>query len=771
MKLSIRMLKFSVTLFCCAIALSQTAVSAEKIYIERVSDPLALPYHFDVLDKMVFFTSETHAPSTGAMIPMGLSKTGSTGVILTTDSWRIRDSLTCIVSYSELQHQNAISHVNIKASRLVNHVPCDLNGDGRLELVITYSSKDTAFVEILDIEEGIIYSRPVSTGTDLDSSGSWDGETMWLTGYDFNGDGFDELLLCANAGYDLYPRKAVCLDWHNDELLWEFPIAGSLNRIATPIGVCDQTGDIIVLLSIVSKGNSAVEGDMDDRHSYIVLLDANGKLIWKMETGGIFSNSYGTIIDYDGSGCPEVLAAFKIEPVDALDDDRTARHWSVLRVVDVEGNQLDSVSFAPDRVVRRIELDDIDGDGIDEIQMSLSDNSIEMYEQNLQPIASIQSYTEMSMWKSGDFIGNGTNQHIVYSNDDRTWLLDEDFEPIAQFPARLSEVESYIYDSDENPQRQEMILSTSMGGTALRLAVRKSAWGLIFYRKPWLAFLSAFLPMAIVVAVVTVFLQKIRTKNRQISKARDELNDTLSELKLTQNKLIVAERYKEAKDIAGGFAHEIRNALFPARTAMSRLSGARKGAAFEPDKIARSVEVTNESVARAIGLTNLISRYTRIDSQYEPEKVRISDTVQRVIADNSIAIEDLGVEVRIEGDSDTEVISNRDQFHIAMNNLLLNSLDALDSKPSPRIEIRWAAVNKHIEITFADNGIGIEAEVLSRVFDTFYSTKPDKGTGVGLALVRKIIDMYGGTISVSSDPGQVTEFRIRTKSEESRNSS
>jgi signal transduction histidine kinase len=66
-------------------------------------------------------------------------------------------------------------------------------------------------------------------------------------------------------------------------------------------------------------------------------------------------------------------------------------------------------------------------------------------------------------------------------------------------------------------------------------------------------------------------------------------------------------------------------------------------------------------------------------------------------------------------------------------------------------------------LDFNDNGAGIPRENLQRVFDAFYSTKPDNGTGIGLAMAKKIIEMYDGEISVSSDHGKGTTFSLKLK--------
>src|SRR5205807_9654206 len=103
----------------------------------------------------------------------------------------------------------------------------------------------------------------------------------------------------------------------------------------------------------------------------------------------------------------------------------------------------------------------------------------------------------------------------------------------------------------------------------------------------------------------------------------------------------------------------------------------------------------------------------------------------------------------------------------ALLNLVANSLDAVEGRTAPRVSIRierdpdqdWALV--HVR----DNGVGIPADKLADVFKPFVSTKGARGTGLGLAVSRKIVREHGGDILVQSQPGKTSFFlRLPLKS-------
>ncbi|SFI40135.1 sensor histidine kinase [Planctomicrobium piriforme] len=101
-------------------------------------------------------------------------------------------------------------------------------------------------------------------------------------------------------------------------------------------------------------------------------------------------------------------------------------------------------------------------------------------------------------------------------------------------------------------------------------------------------------------------------------------------------------------------------------------------------------------------------------------------------------------------------------FHRAILNIVTNAIDALDGQPNPRLEIRYGLdqAREQMWVEIEDNGPGIDDAELPRLFSLFESTKGFKGTGLGLAVSRKILQEHGGTISVRTKAGIGTSFRL-----------
>ena len=117
---------------------------------------------------------------------------------------------------------------------------------------------------------------------------------------------------------------------------------------------------------------------------------------------------------------------------------------------------------------------------------------------------------------------------------------------------------------------------------------------------------------------------------------------------------------------------------------------------------------------------------------------------------------DLGVEITCD---DAPCAANLDpaRFTRVIENLLANALDAVAEKPGERkVSLTWERVTGGVQIRVTDNGKGIPRKILRRIFEPFFSYGKNKGTGLGMATVKKIIEEHGGSIEVQSEEGKGT---------------
>ena len=114
--------------------------------------------------------------------------------------------------------------------------------------------------------------------------------------------------------------------------------------------------------------------------------------------------------------------------------------------------------------------------------------------------------------------------------------------------------------------------------------------------------------------------------------------------------------------------------------------------------------------------------------------------------------------------SDMHFQVDPDQLRAALVNILENAVDACrekDDPAGPQITFRVYPESGQVVFAIADNGVGMSAEVQSKIFTLFFSSKATQGTGIGLFITRKIIRQHGGEITVTSQPAEGTRFLVR----------
>ena len=196
--------------------------------------------------------------------------------------------------------------------------------------------------------------------------------------------------------------------------------------------------------------------------------------------------------------------------------------------------------------------------------------------------------------------------------------------------------------------------------------------------------------------------------------------------------------------------------MFPAEAAITRLTRPANDAAGADDLLREA----KQSINRALDLTGSISRYTKLESEFTPEPVVLSRAISDVLTDYRPLLDEKRIQTEVKCPENATVVSNRYQLGIVLTNLLLNSVDAMAGRADPLLTILADVNDAKVSLAVHDNGGGIEANDLPHVFETFFSTKPNHGTGLGLATVKKIVELYGGRISVASQRQRGTTFTL-----------
>lgn len=208
--------------------------------------------------------------------------------------------------------------------------------------------------------------------------------------------------------------------------------------------------------------------------------------------------------------------------------------------------------------------------------------------------------------------------------------------------------------------------------------------------------------------------------------------------------------------MVGGVAHEINN---PLMGLMNFVEFARDRASDE-----KSVEVLNNAINEIERIRQIVHNmliFVRMDSSHS-ERCSVQETITRTTAllQGSFRKHELSLEVDLSPDL-PHVRCSSSSLQQVLVNLLLNAQDALQDQAEPRVAIRGRQNEGRVVLTVCDNGSGMSSEVRDKIFVPFFSTKPPgKGTGLGLAVSRHLLEEVDGSLDLHDEPGFCTCFKI-----------
>lgn len=261
---------------------------------------------------------------------------------------------------------------------------------------------------------------------------------------------------------------------------------------------------------------------------------------------------------------------------------------------------------------------------------------------------------------------------------------------------------------------------------------------------------------------------QIEENNGEIEQLYKSYEDMRLKLKESSEEKIQNE--KQNRELVSNITHDLKT---PITSIKGYVEGIIDGVADTPEKMDKYIKTIYTKAMEMDRLINELTYYSGIDSNripYHFQRINVSDYFNDCVEEVGWDLESKGIKLNYSNLllSDTKIIADPQQLKKVINNIIGNSVKYLDKTRPGEIDIRLLDELDSIRVEIEDNGKGIAAKDLPNIFERFYRTDASRnsaqgGSGIGLSIVKKIIEDHGGYIWATSkvDEGTCMHFVIR----------
>ena len=219
------------------------------------------------------------------------------------------------------------------------------------------------------------------------------------------------------------------------------------------------------------------------------------------------------------------------------------------------------------------------------------------------------------------------------------------------------------------------------------------------------------------------------------------------------SEIVSAQRSQAWGEVARRLAHEIKNPLTPIQLSAERLERKLDGKLEEAEQsvLSKSVKTIVDQVAAMKRLVNEFRDYARLPSA-ELNPLDLNSLIQDVMVLYAQEPSETATRAQVTTDLDPTlplIEGDAQQLRQVVHNLIQNAQDASEAHAKVTLTTRWSPARKRVKLTVTDEGPGFAANILQRAFEPYVTTKA-KGTGLGLAVVKKIADEHGARLDIAN---------------------
>ncbi len=253
--------------------------------------------------------------------------------------------------------------------------------------------------------------------------------------------------------------------------------------------------------------------------------------------------------------------------------------------------------------------------------------------------------------------------------------------------------------------------------------------------------------------------RKVEERTAELRSRNAELERTVRLLRATRRQLVAAEKLAALGELTAGMAHEINN---PMAVILGNLDVLVQELGQGAEPVRQEIDLIVEQVYRVKDIIDGLLRYAR-PSDYAgwADTLDINEVLRDTVKLVSHLTRKTEIEVRFSLAATRPVRIGRQDLQQVMVNLLVNAVHAQEPSGGTIVVSSRDWEDKGVMASVRDTGQGIPPELAEKVFNPFFSTKPEgEGTGLGLSISYGLVRRYGGNITLESSSGQGTEMRV-----------
>ncbi len=249
-------------------------------------------------------------------------------------------------------------------------------------------------------------------------------------------------------------------------------------------------------------------------------------------------------------------------------------------------------------------------------------------------------------------------------------------------------------------------------------------------------------------------LKRLEQQNRQLERKVEERS----------RQLLKTRSQAEIGKYASQLVHNLRNPLHSLSSALDFIDYLILNRTSEAQKLEKAVRVAKNSARDLKRIISSILDHAHQDAHFSLEPVDLNRVVRQVLEYyriNPVFNTQVKKEIKLADDLPA-ILANSSQIKQIVDNLISNAIDAMENSPEKRLTVETSSNRQGVVVRVSDSGCGIEPEHMELIFNSDFTTKPaEKGTGLGLASVKTMVEAYNGSIHVESKKGEGTTFIIQ----------